>query len=79
MALVLDILSALPIYASPDLPAMGDVNAPALKHVSPRHIETSPTVVGVATITLAIAVRIHSEYDILEEDTIAECEREMKR
>lgn len=57
------------IYASFDLPHLGDPNAPAHQHVAPRYIHDSPVEVGVPNMVTAVLASYRG-YDTLGEVTV---------
>lgn len=59
-------VGALLMYAVTDLPPVGDPNAPAFQHVSPRYIETSPVEVGVPNMVTSVLASYRG-YDTLGE------------
>ncbi|MBE0521313.1 MAG: hypothetical protein IBX39_03480 [Candidatus Methanoperedenaceae archaeon] len=60
---------AILVYGVPDLPAIGDPEAPANKHVAPRYIERSYEESGVPNIVTAILTNYRG-YDTLGETIV---------
>jgi multicomponent Na+:H+ antiporter subunit B len=57
------------LYAARDLPPLGDPQAPASTHVSPRYIEQSHAETGAANFVTAVVVDYRG-YDTLGEATV---------
>ncbi|MCX9013444.1 MAG: hypothetical protein OIN89_01365 [Candidatus Methanoperedens sp.] len=60
---------AILVYGVSDLPALGDPEAPANKHVAPRYVEGSYKESGVPNIVTAILANYRG-YDTLGETTV---------
>ena len=60
---------ALLVYATLDMPAFGDPNAPGLKHVVPEYITGTETEIGMPNIVTAILASYRG-YDTLGETTV---------
>lgn len=60
---------AILVYGVPDLPDLGDPDAPAHKHVVPEYIEGSYKEAGVTNIVTAILANYRG-YDTLGETTV---------
>ena len=57
------------IYATPEMPAVGDPEAPANRHVAPRYIEDSPGEIGIPNIVTSVLASYRG-YDTLGEVTV---------
>ena len=57
------------IYATPEMPAFGDPEAPANRHVAPRYIEDSPHETGIPNIVTSVLASYRG-YDTLGEVTV---------
>ena len=64
--LVVIVTGATLIYATSDMPAFGDPNAPAFKHVAPTYIDGSENDIGVPNIVTSVLASYRG-YDTLGE------------
>ena len=67
--LITGVIGAALIYASLDMPLVGDPNAPANLHVIPRYIEGSATEIGIPNVVTSVLASYRG-YDTLGEVTV---------
>lgn len=63
------LMGALLIYSTMDMPAWGDPNSPASRHVSPRYLERSLEETGTPNVVTSILADYRG-YDTLGEATV---------
>ena len=68
LAIVLATGAAL-IYATADMPHLGDPDAPIHRHVAPRYIEDSPREIGIPNVVTAVLASYRG-YDTLGETVV---------
>jgi multicomponent Na+:H+ antiporter subunit B len=57
------------VFATPEMPAFGDANAPINRHVAPRYLEESPKATGVPNVVTGVLASYRG-YDTLGEVTV---------
>lgn len=62
-------MGALLIYSTMDMPAWGDPNSPASRHVSPRYLERSLEETGTPNVVTSVLADYRG-YDTLGEATV---------
>jgi len=70
--IVVSITGAALVYGTLDAPLLGDPNAPAQQHVSPRYIEESPKEIGIPNMVTSVLASYRG-YDTLGETFVIFC------